>query len=94
MEEIEGEKYCLKTGSSKTNRNWQCSELRRWKAFTGAKICIVHCQTKLQELKAKLVNSTEEKAELMEKTQKYNDALRDVLGGRHRILTGIQRRER
>lgn len=70
MEEIEREKCCLKTGSSKANRNWQCSELGKWKAFAGAKISIVHCQTKLQVLKAKLVNSTEEKAsELMERLE-------------------------
>lgn len=81
MEETEHEKCCLKTELLKSQKELATLRPQKVEGLYWGKNHMGYCQAELQELKAKLARSTEEKAELMERlkdTEMHLEALKEA----------------
>lgn len=81
VEEIEREKCCLKTELLESQQELATLRPQKVEGLYWSEKHMGYCQAELQELKAKLARSTEEKAELMERlkdTKMQLEALREA----------------
>ncbi|NWZ19701.1 MORC4 protein, partial [Asarcornis scutulata] len=81
VEEIEHEKCCLKTELLESQQELVTLRPQKVEGLYWSKKHMGYCQAELQELKAKLARSAEEKAELMERlkdTKMQLEALREA----------------
>ncbi|KAI6078157.1 MORC family CW-type zinc finger protein 4 [Aix galericulata] len=81
VEEIEREKCCLKTELLESQQELATLRPQKVEGLYWSKKRMGYCQAELQELKAKLARSTEEKAELVERlkdTKMQLEALREA----------------
>nr|XP_013039255.2 MORC family CW-type zinc finger protein 4 isoform X1 [Anser cygnoides] len=81
VEETEHEKCCLKTELLKSQKELATLRPQKVEGLYWGKNHMGYCQAELQELKAKLARSTEEKAELMERlkdTEMHLEALKEA----------------
>ncbi|KAM9179908.1 MORC family CW-type zinc finger protein 4 isoform 1-T1 [Mergus octosetaceus] len=81
VEEIEHEKCCLKTELLESQQELAMLRPQKVEGLYWSEKHMGYCQAELQELKAKLARSTEEKAELMERlkdTKMHLEVLREA----------------